>query len=1339
MAAIAGGSQLFQPFNAGAVVTNLAPSAASCSNDSGTDDDPAACAATAATLTSNDGTSANVETDDSGGGTGDDDLSVTFAVPASAASAISIELRVWATQSDDPGQLKAGSNGGGSDSVYGSLALGAPATYTNAALTAAVQGAAGGNFTVNLSMNCIPNANDCGALVNMVQLSFDTQADADGDGVADGADQCASTPATPADRFISTGTYAGCSWAQALVLADGTQANPARPAQCGIHFSLVLDKTGSFSTTEREDTEDAAKVFVTNILGADPTATFSVTSFANATSSLDLAGPSSDETAIHTALENGITGGSTNWAAGMNTGNVAGIEWMIVFTDGNPNEPGGPGNNAVDFDSVLAAYQAANNVKDNPTHLTIIGINTTGNAPAGFNAELANLMSDDVMVGGITDLASILASISSACEPDTGNIYLDKVAANADPAGTEFALLIDGAVKANNSHAEAYEGPFSTNAGTVVVQEELLAGYAYGGVVCHLGAPDGSVVTTSENNSGGANRRGVQFTLAADTNVYCQFTNRLLPPDEITINAYKIVCESEADLPNWGDGGSDITATTAATFVENSEGDCWFVDGWAFEWSDGDVVDTSPGDNLDNTALADFTTTTSASDNNVPSQTPASVTIDISEYDKLWVREKKPAGYLAFSSDTTAPRDNVSAEFYCSADVINYDNWERIEDTSGAHDLTAGTTYNCVAFNVELQRDGFVKVHKIVTNVVDDTTPFDFSFPSPATNFTVVEGTPETRSIAAGPQVVTEAPEDGYTTLGWARIFGGEICPAAMPTSNSFPVINYGTDNTAEINVDGITYELCFYNELDRGDITVEKYVWDGDSWEPHVAPAPFTFDINPIADIVPVHDNVGPGTYQVPAGEYAVIENLPVSGYEFVAIFEGDEVCPDSPFPNDPAQVLADPFVNVDVPGGGDVLVCAYNAPVGRLIINKVNTTNDGPFTFDIDLDGGNFDTAVGGAAAGLTEVYNQVVPLGEYTVTELGVGTFDQCPTTPGVEQIFQLNPSPVQSLTAAGQTITFTIINEECPVLLGTGTLVVEKYLDLNGIPGAEDTPLNWSVTVTGPEFPGGQVFQLDGTGDSPSVGVLFLPGIAVGPYTVTEATPSSYIQTGLFVNGIDMGINDTAGVVVALDETETVEFYNQPTGTVRVEKSTYVSGVAVDDRGGWTVTVAGCGYFAAGVTNASGVVIFDDVPACANVTVQEDPNSKPGYTPTSGAAKVVSVTPNNTTVVTFRNEKNPPCIDCGPTPTPSTPTSTPTVTPTATPTGTQPAGDTPTPTPTESVAGEITPGTGAEATPIAPSAGSGTAGATSAIAMMLMVLGLFAISSGTTILAVARRRK
>jgi len=926
--------------------------------------------------------------------------------------------------------------------------------------------------------------------------------------------------------------------------------------------------------------------------------------------------------------------------------------------------------------------------------------------------------------------------------PQNGNIYLDKVAANADPAGTEFALLVNGVVKANNSHAEGYEGPFSTAAGTVVVQEELLAGYEYGGVVCRLGAADGSVVTTAVDNSGGANRRGVSFTLAANTNVYCQFTNRLLPPPEITINAYKIVCDAEADLPNWGDGGANITATTAATFVDASGGDCRFVNGWAFEWSDGDVVNTSPGDNLNDTALADFTTTTSASDNTVPTgQTPASVTINISQYDKLWVREKKPAGYLNFSSDTTAPRDNVSAEFYCSADVINYDNWERIENTSGAHDLTAGTTYNCVAFNVDV-RPGFIEVHKVVTNVVDDPTAFDFSFANPATNFTVVEtdANGETRSANIGAQVVTEAPEAGYNTLGWARINGGTTCPAAMPTQVSGNVIEFGTDNTAEITIaPNNTTVLCFYNELDRGDITIEKYVWDGDSWEPHVAPAPFTFDINPIANIVPVHDNVGPGTYQVPAGEYAVIENLPVSGYEFQAIFEGDGVCPDSPLPNEPTQVLTDPFVNVEVPGGGDVLVCAYNLPVGRLIINKVNTTNDGPFTFDIDLDGGNFDTAVGGAAAGLTEVYNEVVPLGEYTVTEVGVGVFDQCPTTPGVEQIFQLNPSPVQSLTAPGQTITFTIINEECPVLLGTGTLVVEKYLDLNGIPGAEDTPLNWTVTVTGPEFPGGQAFQLDGTGDSPSVGVLVLPGIAVGPYTVTEATPSSYVQTGLFVNGIDMGINATAGVVVTLNETETVEFYNQPTGTVRVEKSTFVNGVAVDDRGGWTITVAGCGYFAAGVTNASGVVIFDDVPACANVTVQEDPNSKPGYTPTSGAAKVVSVTPNNTTVVTFRNEKNPPCIDCGPTPTPSTPTSTPTATPSATPTGTQPAGETPTPTPTESVAGEITPGTGAEATPIPPAAGTGTAGATSAIAMMLVVLGLFAISSGTTILAVARRRK
>ena len=61
----------------------------------------------------------NLETDDDGSGTGDDDLTVTFNLTAipDGSTITAATLSVWWIASDDPGALKAGSNGGGNDSI----------------------------------------------------------------------------------------------------------------------------------------------------------------------------------------------------------------------------------------------------------------------------------------------------------------------------------------------------------------------------------------------------------------------------------------------------------------------------------------------------------------------------------------------------------------------------------------------------------------------------------------------------------------------------------------------------------------------------------------------------------------------------------------------------------------------------------------------------------------------------------------------------------------------------------------------------------------------------------------------------------------------------------------------------------------------------------------------------------------------------------------------------------------------------------------------------------------------------------------------------------------------
>ncbi|HEC30641.1 MAG TPA: hypothetical protein ENI66_01340, partial [Candidatus Yonathbacteria bacterium] len=76
------------------------------------------------------------------------------------------------------------------------------------------------------------------------------------------------------------------------------------------------------------------------------------------------------------------------------------------------------------------------------------------------------------------------------------------------------------------------------------------------------------------------------------------------PPKPITLSATKIICENEEDLPNWGAGGTDITATTAIDFVVANES-CEIAPDWYFQWAPQGTL--NPGDNTGE-AVGDWTT-----------------------------------------------------------------------------------------------------------------------------------------------------------------------------------------------------------------------------------------------------------------------------------------------------------------------------------------------------------------------------------------------------------------------------------------------------------------------------------------------------------------------------------------------------------------------------------------------------------------------------------------------------------------------------------------------------------------------------------------------------------
>ncbi len=164
-------------------------------------------------------------------------------------------------------------------------------------------------------------------------------------------------------------------------------------------------------------------------------------------------------------------------------------------------------------------------------------------------------------------------------------------------------------------------------------------------------------------------------------------------PEEIktTIVMTKVVCTHESDLPNWGNGGPDITSTTATDWV-NSHPGCYLASDFSFEWAL--YTAANPGDNLE-TGGSGWTTFGATMNNGVTST-------EVTGQEPLWIREKVSPYYLGFSGALTGVDDmdstesKYSAELYCQNDVLNYDNYDYIEQP------TKSDTVHCVAFNYEI-------------------------------------------------------------------------------------------------------------------------------------------------------------------------------------------------------------------------------------------------------------------------------------------------------------------------------------------------------------------------------------------------------------------------------------------------------------------------------------------------------------------------------------------------------------------------------------------------------------------------------------------------------------
>lgn len=193
-----------------------------------------------------------------------------------------------------------------------------------------------------------------------------------------------------------------------------------------------------------------------------------------------------------------------------------------------------------------------------------------------------------------------------------------------------------------------------------------------------------------------SNPAGLLYKLSTQTNS-CD-----LPSQESVahIIATKIVCDNESDLPNWGSGGDPIDQHTVANFLEVHGQSCRVASGWNFQYAGQNSE--NPGDAF--IGEAEGFTTFGVTDEN------GEATVDIplvdsgeDGYQDIHLREILQSGFIPFGMGTD--NGNISAEFYCSNDVLNYDNFDYITNPE------SGGTYYCVAFNAQKSPEETPNIH----------------------------------------------------------------------------------------------------------------------------------------------------------------------------------------------------------------------------------------------------------------------------------------------------------------------------------------------------------------------------------------------------------------------------------------------------------------------------------------------------------------------------------------------------------------------------------------------------------------------------------------------------
>jgi uncharacterized repeat protein (TIGR01451 family)/LPXTG-motif cell wall-anchored protein len=332
-----------------------------------------------------------------------------------------------------------------------------------------------------------------------------------------------------------------------------SDGNPDLASACGLDVTLVLDDSGSISTTEADQARAAADLFASALVGTP--SSLKVVTFATRATGIAAGGGSTSnlnnivfrDPASYTAPTSGDGDGGTNWDDALEVvrrSNGGPGDLVVFVTDGDPtyrneDEPDGhanDGSHALDGDgntvsaaNLSAAVYEADAIKDAGAHLFGIGVGLTAAASeqrlndvtgdeeltldGSGNPNLPFGEADYTIAPNFSNLEAIVAAfVRDLCAPSLNvTKHLQKadgstsVATGSDPWTFTASLTptptawdtpasATGATATQQTDASggaSFKWSMTANSATIDLTEQAKPGWVYNGAVCTRNLLDG--------------------------------------------------------------------------------------------------------------------------------------------------------------------------------------------------------------------------------------------------------------------------------------------------------------------------------------------------------------------------------------------------------------------------------------------------------------------------------------------------------------------------------------------------------------------------------------------------------------------------------------------------------------------------------------------------------------------------------------------------------------------------------------------------------------------------------------------------------------------------------